>query len=92
MRTWYQVRLLMSLELIELNSGDVLFDYSPAANNWWITGFDPSHQNAQAENLQVTITIDFSDNPELFNGFYNEYGPHSNSNWSFSDGIATMTW
>ena len=70
-----------------------MFDYHPTENNWWITGFDPSSQNAQANNLQSTVTIDFSNNTELFNGFYNAYGPRNLlSNWTFDGKVAKLIW
>ena len=85
--------LKMSLSLKELDSGDVLFDYHPTENNWWITGFDPSHQNAQASNLQSTVSIDFSNNTDLYIGFYNAYGPRNSlSKWTFEGKVATLIW
>lgn len=50
----------MSLRLRKIDSDEILFDYSPEEFQWWINGFDPSNQNAYAENLQLTVTIDFS--------------------------------
>lgn len=59
----------MSLKLQEIDSGKVLFDYHPSENQWWINGFDPSNQSAYAENLQLTVTIDFSSNPDIYRAF-----------------------
>ena len=79
----------MSLKLEEIDSGNVLFDYHPTEEQWWINGFDPSNQNAYAENLQLTVTIDFSNNPELYGGFKDAY---TDSEWVFGNMRATYTW
>ena len=85
--------LKMSLKLQEIDSGDILFDYQPTKSNWWITGFDPLSQNAQANNLQSTVTIDFSNNTDLFSGFYNAYGPRNSlSKWTFEGNVAKLIW
>ena len=59
----------MSLRLRKIDSDEILFDYSPEEFQWWINGFDPSNQNAYAENLQLTVTIDFSSNPDIYRAF-----------------------
>ena len=82
----------MSLSLIEIDSGAILYDYHPQEKQWWITGFDPSHQNAMANNLHVIATIDFSENPELYEGFYNKYGDNLDSPWKFDGKVATLEW
>lgn len=55
---------------------------------WWITGFDPSHQNAQANNLQSTVMIDFSNNADMGQAFKEAWG----NVWSFDDMKATLVW
>ena len=67
----------------------MLFDYCPDEYQWWITGFDPSHQNAQANNLHATITIDFSDNMEMGKAF--KASPETND-WIFEGTTATLEW
>lgn len=49
----------MSLRLRKIDSDEILFDYSPEEFQWWINGFDPSHQYANADNLELQVTIDF---------------------------------
>ena len=86
-------RLKMTLSLKEKNSNTTLFNYTPSSYQWWITGFDPSHQNAQASNLQSTVTIDFSGNQKLYEGFYNAYGTsNKKSPWIFDGMKATLIW
>ena len=85
--------LKMSLSLKEIDSGDVLFSYTPTQPQWWINGFDPSNQDAKAENLISTVTIDFSNNDELFEGFYGTYGSTSKEKlWEFDGKVATLVW
>ena len=80
--------LKMSLSLKEIDSNIVLFDYNPSNYQWWITGFDPSHQNAQANNLQSTVMIDFSNNADMGQAFKEAWG----NVWTFNDMKATLVW
>ena len=79
----------MSLKLQEIDSGKVLFDYHPSENQWWINGFDPSNQSAYVENLQLTVTIDFSSNPDIYAAFKETW---NGSAWKFDDMQASYTW
>lgn len=79
----------MSLRLEEIDSGEVLFDYHPSENQWWINGFDPSNQNAFASNLQLTVTIDFSGNPDLYKAFKEVW---EGQGWVFDEMQATYIW
>ncbi len=79
----------MSLKLQEIDGRKVLFDYHPSENQWWINGFDPSNPNAYAENLQLTVTIDFSNNPDIYAAFKETW---DGSAWKFNDMQATYTW
>ena len=79
----------MSLRLRKIGSDEILFDYSPEEFQWWINGFDPSHQYANAENLQLTVTIDFSNNPDIYAAFKEAWGEKG---WKFDDMQATYTW
>ena len=81
-------KLKMSLSLKEKDSNNQLFNYAPSEYQWWITGFDPSHQNAQANNLQSTVTIDFSDNVGMWYTFKKAWG----NVWKFDDMKATLVW
>ena len=82
----------MTLSLKEIDSGEVLFEYNPSRKKWWITGFDASHQNARASNLEMTVTVDFSGRPELFEGFYKKYGNNAESPWTFDGKVAKLVW
>ena len=70
--------LHMSIALYDGN-GEQIFTYNPDEPQWWITGFDPSHQDADAGKLMVVGSIDFSDNPELWEAFLAKYDGKLNS-------------
>lgn len=50
----------MPMELSLTYKGDELYHYTPDEKQWWITGFDPSHQNVQKDEVTATVTLDFS--------------------------------
>ena len=83
-------KLKMELELYDKTLGETLFTYEPKGYTWWITGFDPSHPNAQGDNLTSTVTIHFDENTDLFEGFYNTY--KNNKRWNFDGYSATIKW
>ena len=64
----------MSLILQEIDGRKFLFDYHPSENQLLINGFDPCNPNAYAENLQLTVTIDFSNNPDNLCRFQRNMG------------------
>lgn len=78
----------MSLRLRKIDSDEILFDYSPEEFQWWINGFDPSHQYANADNLELQVTIDFSANKDLYSEFVRRYG----NIWTFDGMLASYTW
>ncbi len=78
----------MSLRLRKIDSNEILFDYSPEEFQWWINGFDPSHQYANADNLELQVTIDFSMYKDLYDAFKEKNG----SGWTFDGMRATYTW
>jgi len=38
------------------------------------------------------VTIDFSDNENLYEGFYKEYGNNKKSPWNFNEKVASLIW
>ena len=50
---------------------------------------DTSSQNAYANNLSLTVTIDFSQNPELYSAFEKIW---KGKGWIFDDMQATYNW
>ena len=80
----------MSLKLTEIDTRNVLFDYTPKEKQWWINGFDPSNQNAYANNLALTVTIDFTGKTELYEAF--KAAKDTQGYWSYDGMIATYEW
>jgi hypothetical protein len=58
----------MTLKLSD-KSGNEYFTYNPTQDQWWITGFDTSHQTVQAADLIAEYTVDFTDRPEMWEAF-----------------------
>ena len=83
--------LYMTLQLTD-KEGNVIFYYEPEDTQWWITGFNPAYQDMKAEDLIVQGTVDFSQNPELFYLFMEEY--YDEKGWCFDEESKTMyyTW
>ncbi len=90
----------MSLELYYQD--ELLYNYSPDEEQWWITGFDPLVQNVRAEDLRAVTTIDFSsfENPELmldafitYNNNSNNFKvPERNSDGEYDSYVVTLNW
>jgi hypothetical protein len=88
-----EAALPMTLTLQD-KSGNVYFDYRPSEDQWWVNGFDPSHQNAHHEDLTSITTIDFSSEPAMWDAFYRQYSRERKSDWTF-DVVAhkaTLRW
>ena len=79
----------MSLKLQQIDTGKVLFDYHPTEKQWWINGFAPSTQRVFEENLQLTVTIDFSKNQDLFYAFKQA---DDSEGWIFNGMQAMYIW
>ena len=98
------------MELILNYNGEQLFDYSPYGdearwNNgaqWWVNGFDPSHQNINANHLDSTTIIDFNtmeNGREMFYALEQSVGSDPSAQggtWTFDDSnghlTATLKW
>lgn len=86
--------LVMSLTLYDARTGEVIFDYAPNDPNcWWINGFnpDPRYQDYDENNLTAVTTIDFSNNPELWEAFLKEYKRHGYGSKGWCVNEETMT-
>ena len=61
-------------------NNELIINRSPTESQWWITGFNPEYQNANAYNLSVTVAFCFN-NSGMYNAFYNKY--HNDSSLTF---------
>ena len=61
---------------------------------WWITSFNPEHQDARASDLTVTGTIDFSDvSDDIWEGFVDRYDrKNSDFEIDYENRIVTYKW
>lgn len=75
--------LHMTLNLYDKRTGKKIFEYDPDEPQWWITGFNPKFQDMDSDNLDVHGSIDFSDEPELWEAFFNEY--KDEGGWCFDE-------
>lgn len=73
--------LAMPMTLYVYYEGKPIINYSPSGKQWWITGFNPSIQNALATDIKATFIIDFSSNIGMYNRFKNAW--RNSSGWSF---------
>lgn len=91
MSSYVDSNLYMTLQLID-QEGNVIFYYEPEEYQWWITGFNPAYQDVKPEDLIVQGTVDFSDNPDLFDLFMKDYSKMEG--WCFDEESQTMyyTW
>ena len=84
--------LAMPMTLKLDHKGHRIIDYDPKVDDpegqqkkkWWVTSFNPEEQGVKADNLFVTYTVDFKDNPEMFDDFYNEYKNKPKQGWKFN--------
>jgi RHS repeat-associated protein len=82
--------LPMSMTLKD-NKGNLLASYSPSDPQWWITSFNPSDKNVNANNLQVSFTVNFSGNKDIFDAFYKTWGNQKDTPWTFDKKNYTAT-
>ena len=89
-----ELAMPMTLTLTHNKHGEI-FNYQPSDNQWWITGFDPQHQNVYAGDMTSITTIDFSAHPDLWEGFYAEFGNKKSRQGLYFDvntKRVTITW
>ena len=56
-------------------------------------GFNANKQNRQATDVVATVTIDFSNQQDLWEGFEKKYNNGEYSEWTFSENYtATLRW
>ncbi len=78
-----ETNLHMTLKLYDNRNGEWVFFYNPDEPQWWITGFNPEYQDRDANELDVYGSIDFSEEPELWKAFFDEY--RGREGWCFDE-------
>ena len=67
--------------------GNVIIDYAPDDPQWWITGFDPSVPDLEANELTAYYTIDLSGDPQMYQDIKDTYNgdgtDSSETRWEF---------
>ena len=54
------------MELVLYNGDELLYDYKPGEDQWWITGFDSNVLGVDANDLTVRGSMDLSGNEALY--------------------------
>ena len=76
--------LAMTMTMILMDAkGNIFASYNPQDPQWWITTFDPSHQNVAASSLIASFTVTFTD-VGLFNDFVDSKAFKDDKRWSIS--------
>lgn len=82
----------MTLRLSYTN-GKNIFSYEPNENQWWINGFNAQKPNIQAVDVTMTVTVDFSDQKDLWENFEKKFNNGKHTEWEFYDDYkARLTW
>ena len=79
--------ITQTIMLRDKNTGKIIFEYNPNEPTWWITGFNPKYQDYNKDDLEVTGSICFKDNPELWEAFYKRY--RKAEGWCFNEETKT---
>ena len=66
-----QFTFKMSMKLYYKNN--CIINYHPSQPQWWLTGFNPKHQNVNASKLRVKFVVHFDNHKNIFKSFYNTY-------------------
>ena len=74
----------ISLSLSYANGGGEILSV-PKQTAWWPNGFNPQVQNDNAADFTMRATVNFSNQPELWDGFYNTYRNDERNLWSFNE-------
>lgn len=84
----------MSMTLrLDYTNGDNIFSYEPKDDQWWINGFNAQEHTVQAVDVTMSVTVDFSNQQDLWKSFEKKYNNKNYPEWEFSNNYkATLTW
>lgn len=74
--------LAMDMALWVDYNGNEIINYQPYDFQWWITAFNPNYRNVNANDLSVSVYVEFND-WGMFNAFKAKYGWPVKSGWQF---------
>lgn len=90
--------LAMPMTMTLQYQGKTIISYDPSKDKdypydkvWWITGFNPYYQGKKASDLTASYTIDFSQNKDIYNAFYDTWYGKDNA-WTFVSKNHTATY
>jgi hypothetical protein len=84
-RTRPDLGIPMKLGLMDKNGNMII--QRGASDNWWVTGFNPRYLGANPAELTAIYTLDFSQNPAMFEAFYQQWV--GTPNWRFDRATCT---
>lgn len=86
--------MTMTIKLVHRYKGE-LFNWRPAAKQWWITGFNYNCSNVNRDDLTATYTVIFNmtktdkvDPQALYKSFKSIWG--KKDGWTYSGNVATL--
>ena len=80
--------ITQTISLRNKQTGDIIFEYAPGTPTWWVTGFHPKYQDYDRDDLEVSGSICFINNPKLWEDFYKTY--KGRRGWCFDEGTKTV--
>lgn len=96
----YEVQMTLSLYYDSngdnnFSDNEMIYDYRPSEDQWWITGFAPFVQNVRADRMRAVTTVDFSSyGPEQGRMFYEAFkrdNGTTDDRWIYDDESMTVT-
>ena len=63
--------------------GNQIGAFNPSDPHWWITTFNPSHQNITSDRISATFTVNFSGSVSKFSSFRNTETIAVSGFWTF---------
>ena len=80
--------ITQTISLRNKQTGEIIFEYAPGTPTWWVTGFHPKYQDYDRDDLEVSGSICFINNPKLWEDFYKTY--KGRRGWCFDEGTKTV--
>jgi hypothetical protein len=87
------VACVFVIEKVGTPAGDAdIANFAPAKAQSWVGEWNPNEQDLGADDLEATMTVDFSDNPGAFKAFQSSpAGRDAHWAWNSEKSIATLS-